>query len=152
MPNISDMPTAVPHSETVYRRPILELADGTDAQVPQQNVQFTVGAEDTNVIAVTVQTYDYNDLLERYTQLYYYMSSDASGATAIAIDDIGIGSTTGTIIEETTANASGIALTDSDGTLILALTEATASQASYLCISYGESNKVFTQLVTWDGS
>ena len=53
MPYISDMPTAVPHAETDYQRPILELADGTDAQVPQQNVQMTVATEAANMIAVT---------------------------------------------------------------------------------------------------
>ena len=53
MPYISDMPTAVPHAETDYQRPILELADGTDAQVPQQNVQMTVATEAANMIAVS---------------------------------------------------------------------------------------------------
>jgi len=148
MPTISDMPSAVALTETDYRRGIIELADGTDAQVPQQNVQFTVAAEDTNVIAVTVQTYDFNDLLERETELFYHMASDAAGTTRIAIDDIAL--TTGTTLDIFTAESSGRAMTDDSGTIVFALTEATASQASYLCITYGDSSKVFTQLVTWD--
>ena len=150
MPNPSDIPTAVALEETDYRRPIVEIDDGATEQVPQQYVGFTVGDEDTNVIAVTAQIYDYQDELARETELLYHMASDAAGTTRIAIDDIAL--TTGTTLDIFTAESSGRAMTDDSGTIVFSLTEATASQASYLCITYGDSNKVFTQLVTWDAS
>ena len=88
MPNPSDIPTAPTFAETDYRRPIVELADGATAKVPQQNVAFTVGDEDTNVIAVTVQVHDYEEELARETELFYHMASDSAGTTRIAIDDM----------------------------------------------------------------
>ena len=150
MPIPSDMPSAVALTETDYRRGIVELADGVTAKVPQQNVSFTVGDEDTNVIAVTVQVYDFEETLERETELFYHMASDAEGTTRIAIDDIAL--TTGTTLDIFTAKSSGRAMTDDSGTIVFSLTEDTASQTSYLCISYGDSGKVFTQAVTWDAS
>jgi hypothetical protein len=142
MPNISDMPTAVALGETDYQRPILELADGTDAQVPQQNVQFTVAAEDTNVIAVTGQIYDYNDLLERATELTFYFASDAAGTTITTVSGALAMGAKGTLIEAYTAKSSGRLVTDSSGTFILDVTD-TATDTVYLVVEYGGSNKQF---------
>ena len=142
MPNISDMPTAVPHAETDYYRPILELADGTDAQVPQQNVQMTVATEATNMIAVTGQIYDYNDLLERATEVTVYLASDALGTTVTTVSGVLAMGANGTLVEEYTTKSSGRIVTDADGSFILNVTD-TATDTIYLVVCYGDSNKQF---------
>jgi len=142
MPQISDMPSAVALTETDYRRPILELADGTDAQVPQQNVQMTVAAEDTNMIAVTGQIYDYNDELARATELTLYLASDAAGTTVTTVSGVLAMGAKGSLIEEYTTKSSGRIVTDSSGTFILNVTD-TATDTIYLVVEYGDSNKQF---------
>ena len=141
MPYITDMPTAVPHAETDYQRPILELADGTAAQVPQQNVQMTVGAENgSHEIVVTGQIYDYNDLLQRATEVTYYIASDATGAT-VSTGDAAATATTGTLIEEYTTKVSGRLVTAADGTFALVVTG--VATTLYLVVQYGGSGKQF---------
>lgn len=142
MPYISDMPTAVPHTETDFYRPILELADGTDAQVPQQNVQMTVATEASNMIAVTGQIYDYNDLLERATEVTVYLASDALGTTPTPVSGVLAMGAKGTLIEEYTTKQSGRIVTDADGTFILNVTD-TATDTIYLVVEYGGSGKQF---------
>ena len=142
MPNISDMPTAVARTDTDYRRPILELADGTSAYVPQQNVQMTVAAEATNMIAVTGQIYDYNDLLERATEVTVYLASDALGTTVTTVSGVLAMGANGTLVEEYTTKSSGRIVTDSDGSFILNVTD-TATDTIYLVVCYGDSNKQF---------
>jgi hypothetical protein len=141
MPNISDMPTAVAHTETDYYRPILELADGTAEQVPQQNVQMSVGAENgSHEIIVTGQAYDYNDILERATELTYYIASDALGTTVSTLN-AAVTATTGTLIEEYTTKVSGRLVTDADGVFALVVTG--VATTLYLVIQYGGSGKQF---------
>jgi hypothetical protein len=142
MPNISDMPTAVALGETDYQRPILELADGTDAQVPQQNVQMTAATEAANMIAVTGQIYDYNDVLERATELTFYVASDALGTTTETLTSVFAIGANGTLIEEYTTKVSGRLVTDADGSFILNCTD-TGTTTIYLVVEYGGSNKQF---------
>jgi hypothetical protein len=141
MPYIGDMPSAVAEAETDYRRPILELADGTDAQVPQQNLSMTVGAENgSHEIVVTGQAYDYNDILERATELTYYLASDATGATTTTADAV-MTATTGTLIEEYTSTTSGRLVTNSAGVFALVVTG--VATTLYLVVEYGGSGKQF---------
>jgi len=142
MPYISDMPTAVPHAETVYRRPIVEIADGVTELVPQQNVVLTVAAEATNMIAVTGQIMDYQDLLERATEVTVYLASDALGTTVTTVSGVLAMGANGTLVEEYTTKSSGRIVTDSDGSFILNVTD-TATDTIYLVVCYGDSNKQF---------
>jgi hypothetical protein len=139
MPNPSDIPTAVAFSETVYRRPLVEIDDGVTELVPQQNVVMAASAEDTNVITVTGQVYDYQDVLERATELFYYVASDALGTTRAAATDVAV--STGDVIDIFTAESSARFVTDADGAFVIAVTgDATPL---WLVVTYGESSKQF---------
>ena len=142
MPYASDMPSAVALTETDYRRGIVELADGTDAQVPQQNVQMTVATEAANMIAVTGQIYDYNDVLERATEVTVYLASDAAGTTVTTVSGVLAMGANGTLVEEYTTKSSGRIVTDEDGSFILNVTD-TATDTVYLVVCYGDSGKQF---------
>ena len=141
MPYISDMPAAVAFTETDYQRPILELADGTAEQVPQQNIVMTVGDETSQVIIVTGQVYDYNDVLERATEVTYYLASDALGTTISADANAATTASTGTLIEEYTTEVSGRVVTDADGVFALDVTG--IATTIYLVVQYGGSGKQF---------
>ena len=139
MPNPSDIPTAVSLTETDYQRPIVEIADGVTEQVPEQYVGMTASAEDTNVITVTGQVYDYQDVLARATELFYYVASDALGTTRAAATDVAV--STGDVIDIFTAESSARFVTDADGAFVIAVTgDATPL---WLVVTYGESSKQF---------
>ena len=142
MPTIGDMPSALSLEETDFYRPILELADGTSAQVPQQNVQMTVAAETSQMIAVTGQIYDYNDILARATEVTFYVASDAAGTTTETLTSVFAIGANGTLIEEYTTKVSGRLVTDSAGKFILNCTD-TGTSTIYLVVEYGESGKQF---------
>jgi hypothetical protein len=141
MPNISDIPAAIANTETDYQRPITELADGAVGKVPQQYVSMTVGAEAANVITVTGQIYDYEDILERATEVTYYIASDATGET-VSTGTSATTATTGTLIEEYTTKVSGRVVTDDEGVFALAVTD-TGTATLYLVVQYGGSGKQF---------
>jgi hypothetical protein len=140
MPCIEDIPAAIPNTETDYQRPISELADGAVAKVPQQNVAFTVGAEAANVIIVTGQIYDYEDILERATEVTYYIASDATGET-VATAAAATTASVGTLIEEYTTTTSGRVVTDDEGVFALDVTG--VATTLYLVVQYGGSGKQF---------
>jgi hypothetical protein len=140
MPNISDIPAAIANTETDYQRPITELADGAVGKVPQQYVSMTVGAEDANVIIVTGQIYDYEDVLERATEVTYYLASDATGET-VATAAAAITASTGTLVEEYTTTTSGRVVTDDEGVFALDVTG--VATTLYLVVQYGGSGKQF---------
>jgi hypothetical protein len=142
MPNPSDIPSAVALEETDYRRPIVEIDDGDTTQVPQQYIGMTVAAEDTNMIAVTGQVYDYQDTLERATELTFYFASDALGTTITTVSGAIAMGASGDIIDVHTAKSSARIVTDADGKFILNVTD-TATDTVYLVVCYGDSNKQF---------
>jgi hypothetical protein len=142
MPTIGDMPSAVALEETDYQRGIVELADGTSAKTPQQNVQMTVAAENTQMIAVTGQIYDYDQVVERATEVTFYVASDALGTTTETLTSVFAIGANGTLIEEYTTKVSGRLVTDADGSFILNCTD-TGTTTIYLIVCYGDSNKQF---------
>ncbi|QPC81064.1 hypothetical protein G4Y79_15275 [Phototrophicus methaneseepsis] len=91
------------------------------------NVEFTVGAESTNSIKVTVQVKDgAGDDVAAPTALWFYLSDDSGGAgvTATAPDgDIAVG-TDGAILAEATADKVFLILSEADGDIDLDIGEA----------------------------
>ena len=102
---------------------------------------MTVGDETSQVIIVTGQVYDYNDVLERATEVTYYLASDALGTTISADANAATTASTGTLIEEYTTEVSGRVVTDADGVFALDVTG--IATTIYLVVQYGGSGKQF---------
>ena len=89
---------------------------------------FTVGAEAANVITVSVQLVDRNngnELRERVA-LAWYLSADAGGDAIGTAPSVGTAAGTDGMLIEWTANVSGLVVSEADGDIDIAMTEAGA--------------------------
>lgn len=100
-------------------------------------VVFTIGAEGSNEISVTVQFEDWAgaDLTERCVA-FCWLGDTAYAAETGDVPSGGWTATTGTLVSTQTTNASGWFMTDANGTMVIKLTE-TGADTWYLHVQVG---------------
>lgn len=89
---------------------------------------FTIGAEDTNAINVSIQLTDRdngNELKER-AALLWYLASNATGDAIATAPDGGIAIGTDGLLIEHTNNVAGVVVSEADGDIDVTITESTA--------------------------
>jgi len=125
-------------------RPVREIADGSTEKTPRLNATFSIGDEATNAIIVTVQIYEYEDTLAETKLVRAWLSDTAAGAvSAVTTGAV----STGTELEEITANGEWAVITNSSG--VLAITGTIAGAATrYLNVAIG-SDIFSSSVITW---
>lgn len=113
--------------------------------------KFTIGEEAANAIAVSVQLVDRengNEIAERVA-IPWYLSADANGdAIAAAAPSGGIAIGTDGLLLEWTANLSGLAVSEADGDLDVAITEA-AAKTFYLILAMPDGKLYSSGAITF---
>lgn len=86
---------------------------------------ITVGAEDTNVVAVAIQFIDRANGAEigEAVCVPFYFSSDAAGQAISAATDGGVAIGTDGLLQEFTANVAGLMTSEADGDVDLEITD-----------------------------
>lgn len=113
-------------------------------------VTFTVGAEATNVITVTVQATDGNghNLAERVA-LQFYLSTDAEGDNLTAsAPSSGIAAGASGVVIETIADKAGLLVTNSSGEAKVAITEA-STPTFYLVVVLPDGSLTVSGAITF---
>jgi hypothetical protein len=103
---------------------------------PVEDIEFTIGAEDTEVIEVQCQVVDpAGDAMEDTFCLQVLLCSDADGLVPAALTSGTVTATTGAIQVETTAGEDLQCVTDSTGLLVLDIEDTGGSaELRYLAV------------------
>jgi hypothetical protein len=110
------------------------------------NVTFSVGAEATNAIPVTIQVLDQNgNNLARRTSFRFYLSSDAAGLTPAVLTSAAA-VTTGGIVDAATNG--GVAVTTAAGLVVLSLTD-TGTPTRYVNVVLPSGEVLISPALTW---
>lgn len=122
--NRADLLTFIQSDDnSINEKPIDDMLRGIiDVVMPA--VDFTVSAEATNVVTVTIQLKNAageNLGLEKVLEIY--MSDAAGGALTSTAPDGAVAATTGTVLVSHTAKTHLLVKTDANGTAVLTLTE-----------------------------
>ena len=105
---------------------------------------FTIGAENTNAINVSIQLVDRdngNELAERVA-LQWYLAADANGDTIASAPSGGIAIGTDGLLIEHTNNIAGTVISEADGDIDVTLTESTAK--SFYLILIAPDGKLYS--------
>lgn len=102
---------------------------------PVEDIEFTIGAEDSEVIEVQCQVVDpAGDAMEDSYALRAYVTSDEDGLIPSAISNVAVTATTGTIQVNTTEKEIEF-VTDETGLVVFDFTDSnTGSETGYLAI------------------
>lgn len=114
-------------------------------------VEYTIGAEDTNVINVAGQINDGlgNDLATA-TALKAYLADDAAGLTpSTSAPDGGIAIGTDGALVEWTANLSGLLISEADGDFDIDITHAAGAATWYLVVVLPSGQLVVSGAITF---
>lgn len=112
------------------------------------DISFTVGAESTNVVLVTVQVKNENgDNLGQKTSLRFYLSSDAAGLVPAVLTSAVAAGASGAVLATATTNGAML-LTTATGLCILSLTD-TGAITRYLNVVLPSGEIVTSPVITW---
>jgi len=122
-------------------------------ETPVEDVEFTIGAEQTNVINVAFQVVDpAGDAINEQVVLQLFICSDDAGTTPAAGNVTVAEGTDGSILVDGTSGAGEgaiVVLTDDEGKADLDFTEAVGAATKYIgCILPNGKYQVST-ILTW---
>ena len=108
-------------TQTQEYRPVQEIPNGTTEKTPRLNVVLTKAAETAaDVIAVTMQVYEYQTALAEKKVLDVWISTNDQGDCTPGDE---MTATTGVLLAEIEANGYQRIITDAAGTAVVAFTE-----------------------------
>jgi hypothetical protein len=103
---------------------------------PVEDIEFTIGAEDSEVIEVQCQVVDpAGDAMEDVYSLQLFITSDEAGLIPAVFTSVTMAATTGTVQVITTADEDLQFATDDTGLIVFDLTDsATSAETRYMAI------------------
>lgn len=121
---------------------------------PVEDVDFTIGAEDTEVIEVQAQVVDpAGDAMEDTFALRVFITSDAAGLIPAAMTSVAVTATTGTVQVITTANEDLQVVTDATGLAVFDFTDsATGAETGYLAVLLPGGKMAVSGIIEFDGA
>jgi len=125
-------------------RGIREIPEGETEQNPFDSVKFTIGAEDTNGIAVTVQAMEDQDELSEKVVLEIWLAATAGGAPSAVTSEV---VDTGTELQEIVNHGHYKIITDANG--VAKITWTIAGAATRYCNVLYKGRVFSSSLITW---
>jgi len=118
---------------------------------PVEDIEFTIGAEDTEVIEVQCQVVDpAGDAMEDTFCLQVLICSDEDGLIPAAFSSVTLAATTGTVQVETTADQDLQCVTDETGLLVFDLTDsATSAETRYMAVKLPGGKMAVSEAITF---
>lgn len=110
--------------------------------------EFTIGTENTNAIAVTVELLSGGVALGEQAAVDIFLASDPDGNTVAVAPDGGIVVDTGTRLWQYTTNVSGKYLSNATGNITITMTESTA-KSFYVVVIHPDGSTTVSSAITF---